>query len=92
MVISNGVCVDLVILGMGADKADPTELEIEVEPDDQPVLVAFDVECNAIPLKNACVRMVLFQCVDIFPSCRFSFPEPCFQLLFAIGMLGPKIP
>lgn len=92
MVISNSVCVDLVVFSMGADKTDPTELEIEVEFDDQSVLVAFDVEHNSIPVKNACVRMILFQCVDILPSCFFSFPEPCLQLLFAIGMLSPEVP
>jgi hypothetical protein len=76
---------------VSSNKANPTDLVLEIEFHDKPVPIAFYIENYSIALQYTGARIFLFQFVKVLKFRFFSLPVPSSQLLLAIRMLGPKI-
>ena len=89
--VSDGICVDLVVFSVCANEADPPHFVSEVELEHQAICVAFDVEYDPVVLQDPCARVVRFQGIEVPPSRSFGLPIPALQLLFAVGVLDPEL-
>jgi hypothetical protein len=73
IVISNLLCVDLVVCLVGANKPDINNLEPVVNRYDQPVGVSLDIEYDTVIAKNACCPVLGLDVLWVFPSSFFRF-------------------
>lgn len=92
MVMSDFICVNLVVVSVRPDKTDPTNLVVVIELDYQAILVPFDVEHDSVILQYARTRIFLLERIDVLPFPLFGFSEPHLQLFFAVCVLRPELP
>jgi hypothetical protein len=92
MFISDRVCVDFVVFSVSPDEADPTDLIVQVELDNQAILVPFYVEHDSIVVENARAWIFLFEHIDAPPFRPFGLPEPNLQLFLTVRMSRPELP
>ena len=76
---------------MSSNKANPTDLEFEIEFRDKSVPITFYIENYSIVLQYTSARIFLFQFVKVLKFRFFGLSVPSGQLLFAIPVLGPKV-
>ena len=89
---SNGCGIDFVILGVSSDKPDENNPAVVVDFDDEPVVVAFDVEDNPVSGEDVRARVEFFDVLRPAPIRRLGFMEPRFERCFGAGVFFIKIP
>lgn len=90
MFMLNNFCVYFIILGMCADKPDPSHLVIKIYLNNKPVSIPFYIENNPVVSNNTCTWIFGFYFIRICPLSFCSLLVPRFQLLFAIIVFCPK--
>src|SRR5699024_3420833 len=74
--VLHGGCIDFVVLGMRADEFDVNRLEVIREGHDQTIVVAFDVEYDAVFSDENGGGITVFDVLWRGPARRFRFIVP----------------
>jgi hypothetical protein len=82
---SNALCVDGVVLPMGADEPDINDAIRIVDPDHEAILVAGDVKDRAAVLENTGAANISLDVRRLRPIGPPYLPKPCHQRLAGIG-------
>src|SRR5512140_1696147 len=77
---------------MGADEPYVGDAKVEIEPHDQAVLVAGDVEDDAVPAQDAGAAVLCLDGMRRVPAGGLDFPEPGLEWLLRVRVRLPELP
>src|SRR5580658_4870055 len=92
MTCLDGGGVDFVVLGVRADEANVDGEERVFDGDDDPILVALQVEDDAVAREDACRRVTHLDVLGAAPVAALELVEPGEERLPSIGVLVGKRP